>query len=919
MNFPWSQKLGQELKTRFKMTGFRDSQLQAINATLSGKDTFVLMPTGGGKSLCYQLPAVIRDGKTRGVTIVISPLLSLMEDQVTHLRALGIHAFLLNGQSTREHKDLIKNALQERDVQTFIQLLYVTPEMLSKNQDMMSRFDTLFQRGLLARLVIDEAHCVSQWGHDFRPDYKLLGQVRQNFPGVPVMALTATATENVRVDVIHNLNIKGCEVFMRSFNRPNLYYDVRAKGKGKADLETIASIIKDKHRGQTGIIYCLSRKNCEDMAKALRDQHKIRAHHYHAGMEQDDKSKVQKAWQAGQYHVIVATIAFGMGIDKANVRFVIHQTIPKSLEGYYQETGRAGRDGNKSSCYLFYGFGDAGKLRRMIDEGEGDWEQKRRQHEMLQKMVQYCENKSDCRRVQVLAYFNEKFQASDCGGQCDNCNSSSTFEEQDFTELANDAIQLVGDVEEDKVTILHCIDLFRGVENKKAKDKRHSGKPGFGKGKDLSREDAERLFYRLLAEKALREDNVMNKAGFATQYIYVGRNSNKYGNGRKRLQFQIRISPRAQRPKEPAKKKSKKESKKAQVESLHETVGSRVVPLSTNVSSPLQAVAKRSKKTQPQRENLHTSGYARDNFVVSDPEDEYGGAHDDDDDDAFEDMGFAPIRVAGQQSRQEPRQRQLGPPIQADEGLASLDSIHRAIVDDFMLKAKEICQRIMMQSALGKVPFTDTVLREMIVRFTETEDEMLGIQGINEEKVRLHGKPFCKLVHECKVSYDEMMPENPFEASLDPGLRNVINLVSDDSQSEDEYGSLDLNDEEEEGEPSSYFVDPKAAAFATQMDQSQAVQINTKRAASASKDPAKKRPKKDKRNYKAKSAGTLSSMYRYDGDDAGGGGRAKATGFKQARARANSRGSRGRSSTSTGGADRHGGRRAAGGISMMPT
>lgn len=521
MRYSWSDDVKRTLKDRFRLRGFRENQLQAINATLAGKDTFVLMPTGGGKSLCYQLPALITSGKTRGVTIVISPLLSLMEDQVQHLKDLSIQAFLINGETAREERSFILDALKERNVENFVQLLYVTPEMLTKSQAIIGAFDSLYQRQRLARIVIDEAHCVSQWGHDFRPDYKQIGEVRQRFPGVPAIALTATATENVKVDVIHNLGIRGCEVYTQSFNRRNLYYEVRAKGKAKEDLDDIAKLIKDKYSRQTGIIYCLSRKKCEEMADSLQKQYRIKAHHYHAGMDAPEKSRVQQQWQAGGYHVIVATIAFGMGIDKANVRFVIHHSIPKSLEGYYQETGRAGRDQKKSGCYLYYGYQDAGVLRRMIDEGDGSWEQKERQHLMLRKMIQYCENRSDCRRVQVLAYFNEAFNRERCEGQCDNCNSTSTFETIDFTKLASTAVRLVQRFAPKTTTLIQCLDIFRGATTKKIKDLGQHHLDEFGVGSDLDRGDVERLFSRLLIEDAIREENHMNRAGFANQYVTV--------------------------------------------------------------------------------------------------------------------------------------------------------------------------------------------------------------------------------------------------------------------------------------------------------------------------------------------------------------------------------------------------------------
>ena len=523
MQHQWSRDVKAAMKERFHLRGFRPNQLEAINATLSGKDTFVLMPTGGGKSLCYQLPSIVKSGKTRGVTVVISPLLSLMQDQVDHLQKLKIQALLINSEVTAEHRKLVMESLRDPQVEKFIQLLYITPEMISKSQVIINAFRDLHQRKKLARIVIDEAHCVSQWGHDFRPDYKLLGEVRGQFPGVPVMALTATATENVKVDVIHNLGIQNCEILTQSFNRPNLTYEIRIKGKAAEVLGSIASTINSFYKNQSGIIYCLSRKNCESIADKLRKDHQIMAQHYHAGMDPREKTSVQKQWQAGKYHVIVATIAFGMGIDKPDVRFVIHYTMPKSLEGYYQETGRAGRDGKRSGCYLYYGYQDTNALRHMIDEGDGSWEQKERQRQMLRNVVVFCENRSDCRRVQILNYFNETFKREDCNGACDNCSSNCNFENRDFTELAKAAIGLVDKLErrKEKVTLLHCVDIFRGGKSKKITKLNHCGLEEYGTSSNLERGDLERVFYRLLSENALAEKNEVNKGGFAASYLHV--------------------------------------------------------------------------------------------------------------------------------------------------------------------------------------------------------------------------------------------------------------------------------------------------------------------------------------------------------------------------------------------------------------
>lgn len=523
LQYPWSMEVKAALLKKFHLRGFRQNQLEAINATLNNQDVFVLMPTGGGKSLCYQLPAIIRSGRTRGLTIVVSPLLSLMEDQILHLRKLNIQAQYINGEVSAEEKKLVMGALKDPKIEDLIQLLYITPEMLSKNLYLVDLLRNLNSRKQLARFVIDEAHCVSQWGHDFRPDYKALGDLRQQFQDVPFMALTATATQNVKADVIHNLHLEKCQVFVQSFNRPNLTYEVRSKPKAKELLDSIAEIINSKYKNQSGIVYCLARKKCEEVAQQLSEVYGIKAYHYHAAMDPAEKSHVQKEWQAGRYQVIVATIAFGMGIDKPDVRFVIHHSIPKSLEGYYQETGRAGRDGKRSGCYLFYGYQDFAVLKRMIEEGEGGREQIQRGLEMLRNVVHFCENKSDCRRVQVLNYFSEKFKKEDCKGACDNCNSTSTFELKDFTEYAKQAVRLVGQIHEQKVTLLHCVDVFRGSRSKKIVDAHHDALEEYGAGKELERSEIERLFYRLIGEDALLEESKTNKGGFTNQYIHVSR------------------------------------------------------------------------------------------------------------------------------------------------------------------------------------------------------------------------------------------------------------------------------------------------------------------------------------------------------------------------------------------------------------
>lgn len=515
MKHPWSNDVLRAFKDRFRLEGFRHNQLEAINATLSGRDAFVLMPTGGGKSLCYQLPAVINSGKTRGVTIVITPLLSLMQDQVDHLVARGIVAKAFNGDMDRREKDDILQSFKLRNPEHHVQLLYVTPEMINKSTAFINGLMILYRNKKLARLVIDEAHCVSQWGHDFRPDYKMLGEVRAKFPGVPVMALTATATNNVIADIEHNLGLADFSMFTQSFNRPNLYYEIRPKEKQPVDR--IAELINDRYQGKTGIVYTLSRKQTEQIAKKLRE-HGIRADHYHAALQTDDKTRVQRDWQSGRIKVVVATIAFGMGIDKPDVRFVVHHYLPKSLEGYYQETGRAGRDGLPSDCILFFGHGDIHSLRKMIIDGDGNRQQKDRQKEMLNRVVMFCENSRDCRRSQLLHYFGESFPRDKCNKTCDNCKIGGIFDVEDRTKYAKAVLEAV--MYHTRLTMNQCADILRGT---KKPDQYEEPQSFHGIARNLKKPEVNSVIIRLAAEGALDEENKIGGGGIAIQYFIVSR------------------------------------------------------------------------------------------------------------------------------------------------------------------------------------------------------------------------------------------------------------------------------------------------------------------------------------------------------------------------------------------------------------
>lgn len=524
--YPWTQEVYKVLRERFMLNEFRANQLHAINATLNGDDVLVLMPTGGGKSLCYQLPALVNGGKTRGLSVVISPLISLMKDQTEALMAKNISCAMFNSSQSAEERKQSLSALSSGD----IALLYVSPEMFQQSNIMQNTLHKLHEQNRLARIVIDEAHCVSSWGHDFRPDYKALVNVKSRLPGVPIMALTATANEKVRMD------IQGClrpnrRFFKQSFNRPNLYYEVRIKTKNFQ--QEIEDLLRGRFKGQTGIIYCHSKNLCETTSEYLQAAG-IKADFYHAGMETEQRTYVQGNWQSGRIQVVCATIAFGMGIDKPDVRYVIHCTVPRNMEGYYQETGRAGRDGLPSTCIVYFNQKDARQMLFNIakdeflgENGKVDWQltQRQRTHhrELMQGVINYCENRVDCRRVQVLRYFNETFDPKLCRNSCDNCRYGHEYtqETRDVTEISKNIIKLVSAAAQDSqnITVAHCSDLMRGSATKKIKDLGHNKLAGYGTGKVFDKSTLERIITKLILMKALRAHTERNKSGFACTYL----------------------------------------------------------------------------------------------------------------------------------------------------------------------------------------------------------------------------------------------------------------------------------------------------------------------------------------------------------------------------------------------------------------
>ncbi|CCH44869.1 bloom syndrome protein [Wickerhamomyces ciferrii] len=541
----WTPEVFEKLRQIFKLSSFRQNQLEAVNATLSGKDTFVLMPTGGGKSLCYQLPAVVKSGVTHGTTIVVSPLISLMQDQVEHLWEKNIKAGMINSKGSPEERRTTFNLF----VDGFLDLVYLSPEMISASNQAKNAIDRLYRQGKLARVVVDEAHCVSSWGHDFRPDYKHLSYFKTNYPEIPVMALTATANDHVKMDIIHNLNLKDPVFLKQSFNRTNLFYEVL--NKDKDHMKHIEMSILGKFKDQTGIIYCHSKNACEQTSDKLINSG-IKCAFYHAGMTPEDRLDIQKAWQNGTIKVICATIAFGMGIDKADVRFVIHLTLPRTLEGYYQETGRAGRDGNYSYCTMFYGFRDARTLQNMISRDKDlDKAGKEKHLTKLRQVIQYCENSTDCRRQQVLQYFNEQFHKDQCAKNCDNCkkgSDASTKFDKDVTEYAKKMTELVKSIEHEKVTLIYCQDVFKGSKSNKVTQAGHDNLNEHGAGKELEKVDIERIAFHLIAEKILEEFSIFNKAGFASSYIKLGPQADKLLNNKKRIIMTFFTNSKRTRP-----------------------------------------------------------------------------------------------------------------------------------------------------------------------------------------------------------------------------------------------------------------------------------------------------------------------------------------------------------------------------------
>lgn len=480
------KSLFDNLQNFFGFDNFKGDQEAIINNILERKDTFVIMPTGGGKSICYQLPALMSEG----TAIVISPLIALMKNQVDQLRAFGgtdSIAHFLNSSLTKADITKVKQDVLSGDTK----LLYVAPESLAKaeNIDFLRLITVSF-------VAVDEAHCISEWGHDFRPEYRKIRQVINNLgDNIPIIALTATATPKVQQDIQKNLQMNNATLFKSSFNRPNLFYDVRAK---RNVLKEIVRYIK-MNAGKSGIVYCLSRKKVEEVASALA-LNGVRALPYHAGLDPKTRADTQDKFLMEDVDVIVATIAFGMGIDKPDVRYVIHHDIPKSMEGYYQETGRSGRDGGEGVCVAFYSEKDIEKLTKFMKDKPVS--EREIGTQILKEVIDYAES-SVCRRKQILHYFGENFNETGCNNMCDNCRNSKQY--FDAEEALLNILNLIEKLDE-KFDDQHIINIMMGVENAQITSYEHNKLDLFGTGKEVGEIYWKSLFRQAVLDNYLQKD-----------------------------------------------------------------------------------------------------------------------------------------------------------------------------------------------------------------------------------------------------------------------------------------------------------------------------------------------------------------------------------------------------------------------------
>ena len=482
----------------FGYAAFRGQQAAIVDHVSAGGDALVLMPTGGGKSLCYQVPAIVRHRREQGVAIVVSPLIALMHDQVGALEEAGVHAAFLNSTLTLDETQRIEREMMSGR----LVLLYAAPERITTPR-MLAQLDSLHERGLLSLFAIDEAHCVSQWGHDFREDYLGLNVLHERWPDVPRIALTATADDLTRADIIERLQLQSSKVFISSFDRPNIRYAIVEKDDARRQL---LRFVRDEHEGDAGIVYCQSRKKVEETAAWLNEEG-LTALPYHAGLDAEVRRRHQDRFLRDEGVVMVATIAFGMGIDKPDVRFVAHLDLPKNIESYYQETGRAGRDGEPADAWMAYGLADVVNQRRMIDDSPAEEEFKRGQRSKLDALLALAEA-HDCRRVRLLAYFGE--QSQPCGN-CDNClNPPATWDATEASRKALSCIYRFHQHRGQRFGAGHLIDVLRGKVTDKVAQYGHAQLSTFGIGADLSETQWRGVLRQLIALGHLRTEGEYN-------------------------------------------------------------------------------------------------------------------------------------------------------------------------------------------------------------------------------------------------------------------------------------------------------------------------------------------------------------------------------------------------------------------------
>ena len=492
------------LQEVFGYASFRGPQQAIISHVVAGGDALVLMPTGGGKSLCYQIPAIARKQAGLGITIVVSPLIALMHDQVGALHEAGVSAAFLN--STLSSEEAYQT--EQRLLRGEITLLYAAPERVTTPR-FLAQLDTLFERGQLSLFAIDEAHCVSQWGHDFRPEYRALTVLHERYAGVPRMALTATADALTRADIVERLQLEQAAQFVSSFDRPNIRYTIVEKKDASTQL---LRFIERDHPGEAGVVYCQSRKRVEEVA-AMLAQTGIQALPYHAGLDFKVRQANQNQFLRSEGVVMVATIAFGMGIDKPDVRFVAHLDMPKNIEGYYQETGRAGRDGMAADAWMCYGLQDVVNQRRMIDESPAEEDFKQVMRGKLDALLGLAEA-TDCRRVRLLRYFGE---ASQPCGNCDNCLQPP--EVWDATDAARKLLSTVYRLQQSSGVSFgagHTMDIVRGKRTEKVVQRGHETVSTFGLGADYSESQLRAVMRQLIAVGALQ---VFTSEGFSTLHL----------------------------------------------------------------------------------------------------------------------------------------------------------------------------------------------------------------------------------------------------------------------------------------------------------------------------------------------------------------------------------------------------------------